>query len=74
MRPRPKYATLAKLKAAFERGELTKADFVMLDNDSCHAYRDDGEGGRGDYLFGGKGPRELLEEALTLLGIPWENA
>lgn len=54
-----KYKNLQEVKAAFDSGELDrKSVFILLDNDSCTIYRGD----------------VLVEEALDLLGIPWENA
>lgn len=63
---KPKYKTLAELKQAFDNGEIKKTDPLMLDNDCSHIYAGDG-----DRVFDGPGPMGLLEQALTLLGIPW---
>jgi hypothetical protein len=66
--PEPTYKTLAALRAAYERGELDrKKSPLILDNDSSTVY----VGERCVY----RGPGyELIEEALTLLGIPWDSA
>lgn len=62
----PKYTTLAELKMAYERGELDpKESPLMLDNDSSTVYQGD------ECVYYGPG-YEIREEALTLLGIPWE--
>ena len=64
------YNTLSELKAAYERGELDQNRLLIIDNDSTAVYS------KGYYskLFEGGTPSRLLEEALTLLGIPWDNA
>jgi hypothetical protein len=65
-RQEPKYKTLAELKAAYENGELDpEASPLMLDNDNSTVYTDEG------CVYRGPG-YEIREEALTLLGIPWE--
>lgn len=71
-----KYKTLAELKAAYDSGELDRNSFIMLDNDSTSVYRRDADGEWLDSgpVFDGGNPEVLLEEALTLLGIPWEPA
>lgn len=64
----PKYKTLKELKAAYDSGELTKRKKIILDNDSCTIYRGD------QCLFRSDGGGDVLvEEALDLLGIPWES-
>lgn len=61
-----KYKTLAELKAAYESGALDPEESpLMLDNDNSTVY--DGDG----CVYRGPG-YEIREEALTLLGIPWE--
>lgn len=63
----PKYKTLAELKAAYEKGELDRgASPLVLDNDNSTVYDDE------ECVYRGPG-YEIREEALTLLGIPWEN-
>jgi hypothetical protein len=64
-----KYATLADLKAAYDSGELSRANSLVLDNDYVAVY-DTGGGA----VYEGDGPAALIEEALDLLGIPHENA
>lgn len=60
------YKTLAELKAAYESGELNpKRSPLMLDNDNSVVYKGD------TCVYRGPG-YEIREEALTLLGIPWE--
>ena len=62
----PKYKTLTELKAAYDSGELNPEESpLMLDNDSSTVYKDD------ECVYRGPG-YEIREEALTLLGIPWE--
>ena len=56
--------TLAELREAYARGEVT--DPVMLDNDQVTAYVN------GDRVFDSH-PEQLLEDALDLLGIPWDH-
>jgi hypothetical protein len=67
-----KYKTLEELVLAFESGELSK-DYccLTLDNDDTFAadYSDDS----GAMVFNGGTPNQLLREALTLLGVPWEE-
>jgi hypothetical protein len=60
-----KYESLAELKAAYESGELTADSPLVLDNDCSFVYVGD------EKVYDGGG-YELREEALTLLGIPWE--
>lgn len=66
------YATLAELKAAYDSGELSRDDFLTIDNDCTPVYRD--RDGEFEKVFDGDPPSCLLEEALTMLGIPWQNA
>jgi len=65
-----KYETLEELVEAYEIGELDEENPIYLDNDCSFVYeiRDEDSG----QVFNGGGPRELLEQALELLGIPWE--
>ena len=65
-----RYQTLADLQQAYASGALTYP--VTLDNDATYAYPD-AEGDAGEKVFDGGHPRELLEAALDLLGIPWEG-
>ena len=72
-----KYKTLAELKAAYESGELPREDALVIDNDCTTVYQGRHDGGPHSVLeevFDGGPPSVLLEEALSLLGIPWEPA
>ena len=67
-----KYETLEALKAAYDRGDLSAP--LMLDNDTASVCA--GEDGTMSDDAGEvfeMHPAELLEKALTLLGIPWEE-
>lgn len=73
-----RYKTLAELKAAYDAGGLSGA--LEIDNDRSQVY-DYVPGTPGDLstmgwvkVYEGGSPESLLKEALTLLGIPWENA
>jgi hypothetical protein len=66
MGPMP-YDNLAALKVAYDSGELGREDVLMLDNDTCFVYTDEG------CVYSGPDPMFALQEALTLLGIPWEQ-
>ena len=57
-------ATLQELVAAYQTGAVTER--LMLDNDSTSVYLGD------DEVFD-MHPDDLIEQALTLLGIPWEH-
>lgn len=60
----PEIKTLAELRSAYIGGRVTAP--VMLDNDDVSVYQDDRE-------VYGSDPDQLLEDALDLLGIPWEH-
>jgi hypothetical protein len=66
-----KYKTLMELKKALDKGEIQLnpegGDCLIVDSDSTYFYLDD------ECVFR-MHPSDLLEEALNLLGIPWENA
>ena len=66
-----KYKTLTELKNAIDKGEIQvhpeDGDCLMVDADSTYFYLDD------EVVFR-MHPSDLLEEALNLLNIPWENA
>jgi hypothetical protein len=62
--------TLAELVQAYHDGTL-KAP-LMLDNDHTSVWPDEGAQYNERYVFE-MHPEELLEQALTLLGIPWEH-
>jgi hypothetical protein len=63
-----KYKTLKELQAAFAVGALRDAEdaVLWLDNDQTTIYVDN------ERVFE-MHPEDLLEQALTLLGIPWEH-
>lgn len=69
-----KYKTLADLKAAYDSGELSRGCWMTLDNDTTPVYLRPDEEDMGECVFDGGSPEQLLEQALTLLGIPWESA
>ena len=66
-----KYKTLNELKEALDKGEIQLnpegGDCLMVESDSTCFYIDD------ECVFR-MHPSDLLEEALDLLGIPWETA
>lgn len=59
------YNSLRELQDAYESGELDESHPLFIDNDDTFVYLDD------ECVFGTH-PDGLLEEALSLLGIPWE--
>lgn len=59
--------TLEELIAAYKSGELTEVAALVIDNDHTAVYDEDA-----NTLFE-MHPVDLLEQALTLLGIPWEH-
>jgi len=63
-----KYKTLAELKAAYDSGELSRDCPLMLDNDCSYVWDDKTD----EQVYSGEG-YEIREEALDLLGIPWEG-
>ena len=70
-----KYQTLAQLKAAYDSGELSKANEIWLDNDTSGVYVSE-SGDPDDYddikVFE-MHPEEILWQALDLLGIPRDH-
>ncbi len=66
-----RYKTLKKLKDALGKGEIKlnpeSGDCLTLESDIAYFYVDD------ECVFR-KHPSDLLEEALDLLGIPWQIA
>ena len=62
------YKSLEELVDAHKKGLLPTGAILELDNDCyrMHAGSEDSE-----CLFRGGEPTFLLEDALTLLGIPW---
>lgn len=69
-----KYNDLQELQDAYMSGELKHP--VTLDNDDTHvsAPVTADENGKWHRVFDGGHPRELLEAALDMLGIPWQGA
>ena len=70
------YKTMAALIKGYEKGELTKKDALLLDDDSvglhCHCKPVGGEQPHQDFVFDSD-PASALEDALKLLKIPFEN-
>jgi hypothetical protein len=64
-----RYGSLAALKAAYDRGELTEDEPVTLDAGTAEVYADGGHAGDPSFSMG---VFKMLEEALDLLGIPYE--
>lgn len=58
-----KYKTYAELKAAYDSGELSKENRLILDNDSCHVFVDE------EQVFQGNGYEDLYKLA-ELCGFP----
>lgn len=61
-----KYSSLEELRAGFAAGELDDS-VAVIDNDSVSVYQEDKK------VYESH-PSDLLRDALTLLGIPWESA
>lgn len=61
--------TLAELVEAIKRGDAPTT--LTLDNDQVTAYDPEDEHGMPVFYMH---PSELLKQALTLLGVPWEQA
>jgi hypothetical protein len=64
-----KYKTLESLQNAIKSGELKLGEYdrLTIDNDSTYLYVND------EKVFE-MHPAILLEKALELLSIPWDNA
>lgn len=64
-----KYTTLKELKEALDKGEIKldpgRGDYLTLESDIAYLYVDD------ECVFRIH-PSDLIEEALDLLGIPWQ--
>lgn len=60
--------TLEELIAAYKSGAIQPQYTLLIDNDATYVYDEDGVSKFEMH------PAELLEQALTLLGIPWEHA
>lgn len=77
------YSTLAELKTAIDSGALKLdadcGNCLTIDNDSTYIYLAEFDE-NGDEIQGKTKkvfdlhPADLMEQALTLLGIPWQNA
>jgi hypothetical protein len=67
--------TLEELRQAYMDGKIHTP--LMIDNDSTSVWPDDdareGQGGIPAEREFEMHPEELLEQALNLLGIPWEH-
>ena len=65
-----KYNTLKELKEALDRGEITldpeRGDCLTLESDISYFYVED------ECVFR-MHPYDLVEEALDMLGIPWQR-
>lgn len=62
-----KYKNLVEVLAAFDTGDLNATENLMvLDNDAIVVYDGDTK------VYEGH-PDFVLEEALNILGIPWEH-
>ena len=72
-----RYQSLEELALAYQSGILNARTPMLLDNDDTFVYTDEsGEGDDwvdGERVFEGGDPKELLIEALDLLGIPSEG-
>lgn len=65
-----KISTLKELKELFDTGKLNPLeDALILDND-CSSLYPNSDGENAENIFD-KHPTEILEEALSLLGIPF---
>lgn len=60
---------LAALRDMYESGALGRDSPVLLDNDQASVY----DYYQADMCVFEMHPADLLRQALTLLGIPWEN-
>jgi hypothetical protein len=68
-----RYDTLQQLRDAYAQGAVTAP--LMLDNDATSVYQpapDDPDDLRGEDVFG-MHPADVLDQALSLLGIPHES-
>lgn len=72
-----KYKTLKDLKVALDSGELklkAPRDRLVIDNDVCFLYLHSEEDEDDATCVFRLHPADLLEQALELMGIPWDNA
>jgi hypothetical protein len=67
------YETLKDLKAAYDSGAVPRDEALTIDNDTTSVYVPKGDD-EDDYdeVFE-MHPGTLLEQALDLLGIPWDH-
>lgn len=70
-----RYETLEDLAYAYESGELDESTPLYIDNDDTFVFVDDSDDEDGEFVEGarvyfGGDPKELLIEALDLLGVP----
>jgi hypothetical protein len=63
------YSTLRELIAAYQSGELSRDCPVILDNDQVSVWSDSA-----DAVIYDSYPAKLIEDALDILGVPWECA
>lgn len=71
-----RYKTLKELKAALDSGDLElkqSYDRLIIDNDNCSLYLHSADVEDATCIFSVH-PADLLEQALDLMGIPWDNA
>ncbi len=66
----PRYTTVAELRDAYASG--VEMSPLTIDNDYTAAHIHDADWIEVEKVFE-MHPAEVLEEALTLLGIPWEH-
>ena len=65
------YTTLEQLKAAYDRGDIDAP--VFIDNDSTTVYQEYDESAPDSECVFEMHSGTLLEQALQLLGIPWDS-
>jgi hypothetical protein len=67
------YSNLKELVEAYQSGELTAKDKVIVDETAVILYVPDKDGDE-VCIFDGENPYLLLTKALDLLGVPWKWA
>lgn len=66
-----KYKNLEQLAAAYESGELNRdRSPLIIDSDETPVFDRDND----EEVFNGGTPKNLLKQALDLLGIPYRQA